>query len=173
MVGAKYRFPRPKVIPYAPDQTEGGGVIMMDTKTVFRIYGKVPLNDIGETRQFERVIEVIHRCTMDALDYCIPVLHQRYWQMPQPNQEESKRWRGEFDIVLFANDRIFIYELKSGQTRICYGRTDARDWLVIRPRSKGHTSSWFLQASKQRYFLLQTFLEQCKSTMAIPEPCHF
>jgi len=63
--------------------------------------------------------------------------------------------------------------LKSGNISIHDGRTDNKPWEIERNGSTHKEPSWFRQASRQRYYLLQTFLNEQKKKLDIPEPNHF
>ena len=137
------------------------------------VYGELPRNTHAERRQFERVLSGINTATSNRMEFAVVAMHVNYSQ-PMPNRTVgAERWNGEFDLVFFGPDRIFIYELKSGPTRVVYGRTDDKHWKVKRGGKVRTERSWFDQASKQRTFLLQTFLNQARKNLQLPEPNHF
>ncbi len=146
---------------------------MNNSTTHFEILGTIPTQSNSEFRQFSRVIKILKRASI-GLDFCVLLIHCRYFQaQPDSSDSTSHGWKGEFDVIAFAPDRIIIYELKSGLFDIRYGRSDKKPWGIFRKGHRHQEDSWFNQASRQRYYLLQTYLNEQRDRLGIPEPNHF
>ena len=142
----------------------------MKTHSSFQIIGSIPTNGGGERRQFDRVLSALRDCVRRNLEFGVAVIHQNYHQ---PAKGKDKGWKGELDILLLCSDRIFVYDLKSGYTKILLRRTDERKWVVERAGNAHPQKSWFIQASRQRYFILRRYLESQRTRLGFRKEDHF
>ena len=124
---------------------------------------------VGESTR-DRVLAALRGSVRRNLEFGVAVIHQNYHQ---PATGKDKGWKGELDILLLCSDRIFVYELKSGHTKILLGRTDERSWVVARAGSARRQKSWFIQASRQRFFILQRYLESQRTRLGFCREDHF
>ncbi len=128
---------------------------------------------LHELQQRERIIRRIHTVPGSQLPWAVLLSNIGYQQVPTAAQLDSQRWKGELDLLLLARDRIVLYELKCFQGKITRGRTDGEKWILERSGRRYSCASWFDQVSRQRYYLLQTYLNSIKSDIPGGQTQHF
>ncbi len=141
----------------------------------FVTYGIIPKNHPAEIAQFERVIGILKSnahiigpwvvCVLD-----IPIIHKAGNRI-----DSDTDWRGQIDMLIISRNKIVLYELKGFTAQILYGKTDNREWKIRRWRSRRPelVPSFFQQASKNRAYILQDFLENYRNTHDRLENQHF
>ena len=128
----------------------------------FRVhqYGRVPAVHKQETAQFERVLQTIHECGHNLGEWLVVCIGVNYEHTAGERLANDFDWNGEYDLVLLAEHRIIVYELKSTVAKLLWGRSDDRPWKFgISNVGKVRRTSQFLQVSRQRAAFLQDFLE--------------
>ena len=127
-----------------------------------KVYGECPIANPAEHDQFNRVTSVIVEATASQCDWAVILRDFDYRHRAGKRIEFDQDWNGQFDMLVLAENKIIIYELKAFTVSILYGNTGPADWLVRRRAAKrpNKVSSYFVQASKQRAFFLQDYLHR-------------
>ena len=145
----------------------------MDSR--FQIIGSVPRTSEAEAAQFGRIIPILRDAALSQDEWGILVLSVPYRHTPGSLIENDQTWAGEIDVLLLATNRIVVYELKGYTVELRYAPTNSRDWKIKRANGSRsmHVRSTFLQASKQRAYLLRDFLEDFRERHGLGAEPHF
>jgi hypothetical protein len=126
----------------------------------FSVLGTVPATNGAERAQFQRVIRILSKARNRIGPWCVAVVNHDFVHSAGPLIDGDSDWNGQIDLLLLAEHKIAIYELKGFTARIIYGKTDNSPWVIEKAASNSteKVRSYFQQASKQRAFLQRDFL---------------
>jgi hypothetical protein len=139
------------------------------------IVGSIPTASPAEHAQFERVISALKKVVSTHEPWAVVALDADYQHSAGDRMDADHDWCGQLDMVLFCRQRIIIYELKGYTVEIRYGTTTNQKWKIKR-RASDHpvlVPSLFQQASEQRAFLLQEYLERFRLAPLFNMSTHF
>lgn len=122
-------------------------------------YGRIPETTNGEKEQFERVLKIVTENQHNLGEWIVMCIAVNYQHNAGDRLDNDCDWNGEYDLVLFAQRRIIVYELKSAAMRLLWGRSDDRKWRFRKnDGQKVERESEFYQISRQRAAFVQDFL---------------
>ncbi len=140
-----------------------------------KVFGKCPTANPAEHDQFIRVTNIIAEASDSHCDWAVMLRDFNYCHTAGDRIEFDKDWNGQFDILVLTEHKIIIYELKAFTASILYGTTGPADWRIQRLNAKhpNTVSSYFIQVSKQRAYLLQDYLQSLCSLGMLGTEEHF
>jgi hypothetical protein len=144
-------------------------------KNKIRILGSCPEANPAERGQIIRVTNEIAIAAAKEDDWAIIVRDVDYSHHAGKRIEFDRDWNGQFDILVFTQSKIVIYELKAFTVNIIYGNTGPQNWYIRRLNASGpnRVPSYFLQVSKQRAYLLRDYLESLRLSNTFTDEQHF
>ncbi len=124
------------------------------------IKGDVPTAHDAESVQFARVIASLTQHANRVGEWGYLLLDHGFSHKRGDVIDADQDWNGQIDILLLAPHKIVIYELKGFTAAIKHVTSGPGRWTIQRAASgeEEQVRSYFLQASKQRAFLLRDFL---------------
>ncbi len=126
------------------------------------VVGSIPTTHGAEEAQFERVLDILRSAEELFGSWSYLIFNHGFSHERGEVMERDQDWNGEIDILLISPNKIVIYELKGFTATVVQGSTDSNPWRIKRLASgiEETVGSYFIQASKQRAFVVQDFFRR-------------
>lgn len=126
---------------------------------MLNVIGEVPTESDAEAAQFTRILNIFEEAQEQIGPWSYLVLDHGFTHRRGQLIDVDSDWNGQIDILLLAPQKIAIYELKGFTASIISGTTGPESWKIRRLALgvEESVASYFIQASKQRAFILRDF----------------
>ena len=85
-----------------------------------KIFGRCPTEFLPEHNQFQRATLAIMNIAALECEWAVILRNFAYSHKAGERIECDKDWNGQFDIVVLANHKIIIYELKASTVNLVW-----------------------------------------------------